>query len=102
MKTIGRLPSRKARVVDLGGHLGGLLDAVDEGRRTWRGWAANWARIELPKVSAVMPVPSETKNTVRSGMKLQRSRPARPHGHDKEELPRIGSNIPPSARSGRA
>ena len=38
------------------------------GRRTCRGRAENCARIELPKVSAVMPVPSETKNTVRSGM----------------------------------
>ena len=26
---------------------------------------SNWARMALPKVSAVMPVPSETKNTVR-------------------------------------
>jgi hypothetical protein len=39
-----------------------------KGRRTWRGRAGNCARIELPKVSAVMPVPSETKNTVRLGM----------------------------------
>ena len=36
-----------------------------KGRRTWRGLTANCARIELPKVSAVMPVPSETKKTVR-------------------------------------
>ena len=34
------------------------------GRRTWRGLIANCDRIELPKVSAVMPVPSEMKNTV--------------------------------------
>ena len=39
-----------------------------KGRRTWRGLIANWVRIELPKVSAVMPVPSETKKTVRLGM----------------------------------
>jgi hypothetical protein len=38
------------------------------GRRTRRGWAENWARIELPNVWAVMPVPSETKYTVRSGI----------------------------------
>ncbi len=37
------------------------------GRRTWRGRVGNCARIELPNVSAVMPVPSETKNTVRLG-----------------------------------
>ena len=36
-----------------------------KGRRTWRGFMSNWARMALPKVSAVMPVPSETKNTVR-------------------------------------
>ena len=39
------------------------------GRRTWRGLAANCARMELPKVSAVMPVLSETKKTVRFGMR---------------------------------
>jgi hypothetical protein len=32
-----------------------------KGRRTWRALMENWARMELPKVSAVMPVPSETK-----------------------------------------
>ncbi len=39
-----------------------------KGRRTWRGLISNWARMALPKVSAVMPVPSETKNTVRECM----------------------------------
>jgi hypothetical protein len=38
------------------------------GRRTRLGRAENCARIELPKVSAVIPVPSETKKTVRWGM----------------------------------
>ena len=38
------------------------------GNRTWRDFMSNWARMALPKVSAVMPVPSDTKNTVRFGM----------------------------------
>ena len=32
-----------------------------KGRRTWRGFISNCARMALPKVSAVMPVPSEMK-----------------------------------------
>ena len=40
------------------------------GRRTWRGLIANCDRIELPKVSAVMPVPSEMKNTVQRGWRI--------------------------------
>ncbi len=36
-----------------------------KGRRTWRGLNSNCARMALPKVSAVMPVPSEMKKTVR-------------------------------------
>jgi hypothetical protein len=40
-----------------------------KGRRTRRGTNSNWARMALPKVSAVMPVPSEMKNTVRECMK---------------------------------
>jgi hypothetical protein len=39
--------------------LGGDAGAVG------RGLNSNWARMALPKVSAVMPVPSETKKTVR-------------------------------------
>jgi hypothetical protein len=38
------------------------------GNRTWRDFMSNWAKMALPKVSAVMPVPSDTKNTVRFGM----------------------------------
>jgi len=45
------------------------LSAVStKGRRTWRAFISNWARMALPKVSAVMPVPSEMKNTVRWGI----------------------------------
>src|SRR3990167_7474677 len=40
-----------------------------KGRRTCRGTISNCARMALPKVSAVMPVPSETKNTVRVCMR---------------------------------
>ena len=36
-----------------------------KGSRTWRGLNSNCARMALPKVSAVMPVPSEMKKTVR-------------------------------------
>src|SRR5690606_25140289 len=39
-----------------------------KGRRTCRGLTANCARMELPRVSAVMPVPSDTKKTLRSDM----------------------------------
>jgi hypothetical protein len=39
-----------------------------KGLRTWCARIENWFRIELPKVSAVMPVPSETKKTVRFDM----------------------------------
>ncbi len=35
------------------------------GSRTWRGFISNCLKMALPKVSAVMPVPSETKKTVR-------------------------------------
>jgi hypothetical protein len=45
------------------------LSAVSvNGRRTWRIFISNWARMALPKVSAVMPVPSDMKKTVRLGM----------------------------------
>jgi hypothetical protein len=41
-----------------------------KGKRTCRDFMSNWARMALPKVSAVIPVPSETKNTVRFGMRV--------------------------------
>ena len=40
-----------------------------KGRRMWRNFSSNWARMALPKVSAVMPVPSEMKKTEGLGMK---------------------------------
>jgi hypothetical protein len=35
----------------------------------WRNLISNCAKMALPKVSAVMPVPSETKKTLGWGMK---------------------------------
>jgi len=68
MKTMGRLPSRSAVTLISSSTAPALSGVSMKGRRTWRGLAGNWFRMELPKVSAVMPVPSETKNTVRSVM----------------------------------
>ena len=68
MKTMGRLPSWLAVSLISETTRAAFSTLSMKGRRTWRGLAGNWFRIELPKVSAVMPVPSETKNTVRSCM----------------------------------
>ena len=69
MNTIGFLPSLSP-VWLISRTTWCALSAVSmKGRRTWRGLIANWLRIELPKVSAVMPVPSETKKTVRFNMR---------------------------------
>ena len=70
------------------------------GRRTCLGLAENWLRIELPKVSAVMPVPSDTKYTVRMAMAVSAAPAAaglrwyapaaatRRRGHDGAGVPR--------------
>ena len=68
MKTMGRLPSRSATSLISSTTVKALSVLSMNGLRTCRGRVGNCARIELPKVSAVMPVPSETKNTVLSGM----------------------------------
>ena len=94
MKTIGRLPSALG-VSLISATTGQALSTLSmKGRRTCRGLAGNWVRMELPKVSAVMPVPSETKNTVRSGM-VDAGGGARGKWahHDKEELLRIDGNL---------
>ena len=69
MKTMGRWPSRSAVSLISASTAPAFSGVSMNGRRTWRGLAGNWLRMELPKVSAVMPVPSETKNTVRSVMR---------------------------------
>ena len=68
MKTMGRLPSCACDSLISDTTRAAFSTLSMKGRRTCRGLAGNWLRMELPKVSAVMPVPSETKNTVRSGM----------------------------------
>ena len=64
MKTIGFLPSCSAVWLISRTTWCALSGVSMNGRRRWRGLIANCERIELPKVSAVMPVPSETKKTV--------------------------------------
>jgi len=60
-KTMGRWPSLAAASL-ISATTACALSAVSmNGRRTWRGLIENCARMELPKVSAVMPVPSDTK-----------------------------------------
>ena len=68
VKTIGRLPSISAVWLICLTTWWALSTLSINGRRTWRGLNSNWARMALPKVSAVMPVPSEMKNTVRLDM----------------------------------
>src|SRR6478672_4585585 len=68
MKTMGFLPSRSAVWLISRTTWCALSGVSMNGRRRWRGLIANCDRIELPKVSAVMPVPSETKNTVWRGI----------------------------------
>jgi hypothetical protein len=65
VKTMHLLALQLGRVVDLAHRLVGLVHGVDEGQAHVAGRHSNCARMALPKVSAVMPVPSETKNTVR-------------------------------------
>jgi hypothetical protein len=65
VKTIGFLPSTSAVWLIWRTAWWALSTLSMNGRRTWRGFISNWARMALPKVSAVMPVPSEMKNTVR-------------------------------------
>ncbi len=67
MKTIGFLPSCSAVWLISRTTWCALSGVSMNGRRRWRGLIPNCDRIELPKVSAVMPVPSETKNTVWRG-----------------------------------
>jgi hypothetical protein len=68
VKTIGRRPSRSAASLISRTTWCAFSALSMKGLRTCLGLTANCARIELPKVSAVMPVPSETKNTDRLGM----------------------------------
>jgi hypothetical protein len=92
MKTMGRLPSPSANRLISRTTSCALSTVSMKGRRTWRGLVGNWARMELPKVSAVMPVPSETKNTERSGMAMAaggQPAEAAESGHHREELLRI-------------
>ena len=68
VKTMGFLPSTSPVWLICRTAWWALSTVSMKGRRTWRGFMSNWARMALPKVSAVMPVPSETKNTVRECM----------------------------------
>jgi hypothetical protein len=72
VKTIGFWPSSSAVWLIWRTAWCALSTLSINGRRTWRGLNSNWARMALPKVSAVMPVPSEMKNTVRLDMLLFR------------------------------
>ena len=67
-KTIGRWPSLSCEALISRTTWCALSTLSMNGRRTCLGLAENWLRIELPKVSAVMPVPSDTKYTVRMAM----------------------------------
>ena len=66
MNTMERLPSRAVTALISATTTRAFSGVSIKGRRTCRGLDGNCASIELPNVSAVMPVPSETKNTVRS------------------------------------
>src|SRR3989344_4787988 len=68
VKTMGFLPSTSPVWLICRTAWWALSTVSMKGRRTWRGFISNWARMALPKVSAVIPVPSETKNTVRECM----------------------------------
>jgi len=59
VKTMGFLPSSSAVWLIWRTAWCALSTVSMKGRRTWRGFMSNWARMALPKVSAVMPVPSE-------------------------------------------
>src|SRR5258708_18935944 len=63
-----------------------------KGRRTWRGFTANCAMMELPKVSAVMPVPSEMKKTLQSVMGDKAA--SRPHEPRRDEIGRAHVSTP--------
>ena len=69
--TIGRRPSTSAAWLICRMAWCALSTVSIKGSRTWCAFISNCARMALPKVSAVMPVPSETKNTVRWGMVLR-------------------------------
>ncbi len=58
-------PFELGRVVDLAHHLVRLVDRVDEGQPHVPGLELELGEDGMPKVSTVMPVPSETKKTVR-------------------------------------
>ena len=68
MKTTGLRPSCAAMWLISRTTWCALSGESMKGRRRWRGLIANCDRMELPKVSAVMPVPSETKKTVWRGI----------------------------------
>jgi hypothetical protein len=73
VNTTGRRPSTSAVWLTCRTTWCALSTVSMKGSRTWRGLNSNWARMALPKVSAVMPVPSETKKTVRECMAMARS-----------------------------
>ena len=60
VNTMGFLPSSSAVWLIWRTTWWALSSVSVKGRRTWRGRRSNCARMALPKVSAVMPVPSET------------------------------------------
>ncbi|CDW92294.1 hypothetical protein THICB1_80080 [Thiomonas arsenitoxydans] len=72
--TIGGLPSARSTSLMRSTACTAFSTVSTNGRRMRWGCTSNCARTELPKVSAAIPVPSETKKTERLGM-CQRSKP---------------------------
>ncbi|SOZ53806.1 hypothetical protein CBM2633_A70138 [Cupriavidus taiwanensis] len=66
VKTIGGTPSLWNASLILPTAICAFSGVSTKGMRTLRKRISNWARMEWLKVSAVMPVPSETMNTVRT------------------------------------
>ena len=65
VKTMGLRPSTSATWLTCRTAWKALSTVSMKGSRTWRGLNSNCDRIAMPKASAVMPVPSEMKKTVR-------------------------------------
>jgi hypothetical protein len=87
VKTMGRTPSSSAVWLICRTAWWALSTVSVNGSRTCRGFISNWASTALPNVSAVMPVPSEMKKTVRVCMVLL----LRPCPAARATLPRLQS-----------
>src|SRR5579863_4192486 len=100
VNTIGRRPSSDTASLIFSTVAYALSLESTNGTRTRRNFWSNWDRIECAKVSAVIPVPSETMNTVGGINRARNVRKKSQRGQQREQL-RGGAPFEAQFSSGR-